>query len=401
MALGLQSPWQVTDISFVTDETQKRTLHIHIGFVVGSRFPDSLGAPCPVHDTVEREWQHLNFFEHRSILHCAVPRIKTSGGKVVTVNVPWARPGSGFSLMFEAFAMALIEGEMPVNRVAEVLGVNAHRVWTVFDHWIGRARNADDPSAITRLGVDETSTKKGHNYITLGVDLDASRVVHVCEGKGKDTINSIQQHLENKGVDKEQIKEISMDLSPAFISGAAASFPSASITFDRFHVVKLLNEAMDKVRKAERKEHDEIKGHKYTFLKNPENLSAKKAESLAEMIKLFPTLGEAYRLKILFNDLWEMPNKTAATAFLTQWCNEVETAKIPAFMAFAKTVRSHWSGIVHFVESRITNGILEGINSKIQLAKRRARGYRNTNNYINMVYFLCGKLKFDYPLYFT
>ncbi|PJC03088.1 MAG: ISL3 family transposase, partial [Gallionellales bacterium CG_4_9_14_0_8_um_filter_55_61] len=132
-----------------------------------------------------------------------------------------------------------------------------------------------------------------------------------------------------------------------------------------------------------------------------QNLSDKQEKSLSEMIELYPNLGKAYRLKVLFNDLWEMPDKAAATTFLTNWCIDVEEAKIPAFMAFAKTVRGHWSGIIHFVESRITNGILEGINSKVQLAKRRARGYRNTGNFINMIYFLCGKMKFDYPLYFT
>jgi transposase len=127
---------------------------------------------------------------------------------------------------------------------------------------------------------------------------------------------------------------------------------------------------MDQVRIIERKEHDALKGHKYTFLRNRENLSDKKEKELAKLITLYPTLGEAYRLKVLFNDLWEMPDKTTAEAFLRQWCIEVDTAKIPAFMKFANTVRTHWSGIVHFVEFRITNGILEGINSKIQLAKR-------------------------------
>ena len=158
---------------------------------------------------------------------------------------------------------------------------------------------------------------------------------------------------------------------------------------------------MDKVRRVERIEHEELKGHKYTFLRNRQNLSDKQEKSLSEMIELYPNLGKAYRLKVLFNDLWEMPDKAAATTFLTNWCIDVEEAKIPAFMAFAKTVRGHWSGIIHFVESGITNGILEGINSKVQLAKRRARGYRNTGNFINMIYFLCGKMKFDYPLYFT
>jgi transposase len=401
MALGLNTPWQVKDVTFSTDDKLRSELHLRIDFVSGSRFLDEKGNLCPVHDTVERQWQHLSFFEHTCYLHCTVPRITSSDGKVRTVEVPWARTGSGFTLLFEALALALIERETPVNRVAEILKVNPQRIWTIFNHWISNAKAADDPSALTKLGVDETSTKKGHHYVTLGVDLDTSRVIHVTEGKGKATLHSIQQHLETKGVEKEQVKQISMDLSPAFIAGAAESFPEAQITFDRFHVVKLLNEAMNQVRMIERKEHHALKGHKYTFLKNRVNLSDKQEESLAEMITLYPTLGEAYRLKVLFNDLWDMPNKESAEAFLQQWCREVESAKIPAFIKFAKTVRAHWSGIVHFVTSRITNGILEGINCKIQLAKRRARGYRNINNFINMIYFLCGKLKFDYPLYFT
>lgn len=401
MALGLQSPWQVEEIVFGEDEGGQKVLHLHIDFPVGSRFPDATGTLCPVHDTVERQWQHLNFFEHACLLHCAVPRIKTTEGKVATVQVPWARPGSGFTLLFEALALALIEREMPVNRVAEVLKVNPQRIWTIFKHWISKARAADDPSALTQLGVDETSTKKGHHYVTLGVDLEQSRVVHAVPGKGKETLAQIQQQLVSKGVRPEQVTDLSMDLSPAFIAGGREAFPQAQITFDRFHVVKLLNEAMDEVRRAERKEHEALKGHKYLFLKHQKKLSNHQRTTLSDLITLYPGLGKAYRLKILFNDLWEMKDKASAEAFLKLWCQEVEEAKIPAFTAFAKTVKAHWSGIVHFVESRITNGILESINSKVQLAKRRARGYRNLDNFIYMIYFLCGKLTFSYPRYFT
>lgn len=240
MALGLQSPWRVQEITFAPDESGREELNIMIGFPPGSRFADGFGTPCPVHDTVERRWQHLSFFEHACYLHCAVPRIKTPDGKVATVAVPWARPGSGFTLLFEALALALIEREMPVNRVAEIMRVNPQRIWTVFTHWVGKARAADDPSAITKLGVDETSTRKGHHYVTLGVDAGPKAgVIHVTEGKGKETLGSIQKHLENKGVGKDQVKEASIDLSPAFIAGVKESFPSAEITFDRFHVVKL------------------------------------------------------------------------------------------------------------------------------------------------------------------
>ncbi len=401
MALGLQSPWEVKEINFVHDAAEQKELHLLIGFTKGARFPDETGQLCSVHDTVERQWQHLNFFEHTCYLHCNVPRIKTSTGKVVNVEVPWARAGSGFTLLFEALALAMIEREMPVNRIAELMRVYAQRIWTIFNHWIGKALQADNPSGITQLGIDETSTRRGHHYVTVGVDMDKERVIHVSQGKGKSAVAAIGDHLISKGISPEAIEQASIDLSPAFITGVNETFPKAQITFDRFHIVKLLNEAMDTVRRAERKEHDALKGHKYTFLKKRDSLSETKRQQLDDMVRLYPTLGEAYRLKTLFNDLWDMPDKQSANAFLMQWCEEVNQAKIPAFQTFAKTVIAHWSGIVHFIESRLTNGILEGINNKVQLAKRRARGYRNINNFINMIYFLCGKLQFTYPRYFT
>ena len=178
-----------------------------------------------------------------------------------------------------------------------------------------------------------------------------------------------------------------MDLSPSFIAGAANPFLMHRLPLIGFmswnYWMRLCIRCV------------------LLSVKNRENLTKTKEQALDEMIKLYPTLGEAYRLKVLFNDLWAMPNKPATDAFMMQWCVEVDAAKIPAFMKFANTAGSHWLGIVHFVESNMTNGILEGTNSKIQLAKPWASGYRNITNFINMIYFLCGKLKFDYPLYFT
>ena len=201
--------------------------------------------------------------------------------------------------------MALIEREMPVNRVAEILGVNPQRVWTVFNHWIEKARQSDDVSTITRLGIDETSSKKGHKYVTLGVDLDASRVIHVCEGKGKATLKNIKEHLEKKGVPEDQVTQLSMDLSASFIAGATTYFPDAEITFDRFHVVKLLNEAMDKVRKDERKEHagsryfcESFYGHPCpTSGKNYATAYAFGGPSRPASLVAYPTRGTQHRYR--------------------------------------------------------------------------------------------------------
>ena len=396
LALGLESPWKIEKVEMELTENSIKELHLHIGHSKGYQFKDKDEKPCPVYDTKDRKWRHMNFFEHHCYIHCPVPRIKTSEGKIRQVDVPWARKQSGFTLLFEALAMSLIENEMPTNKVAKLLGEHPNRIWRIFNYWIERAYQKDDVSQVTQLGFDETSRRKGHSYITVAVDLEERRVLHVVKGKNAKTIEDIKVYLGDKGVPAAQITQASIDLSPAFISGITEHFPKADITFDRFHVVKLLNEAMDTVRKQERKEHEQLKGHKYTFLKN--KLSTKKQSELKELITLYPTLGEAYRLKILFNDLWTMPDKDAATAFIDQWFDEVEQSKIQPFMKFAKTVKAHLSGIINFVETKITNAILESINNKIQMAKKRARGYRNTDNFINMIYFLCGKLKFDYPL---
>lgn len=395
-ALALPSPWYVQSVEF-KKTFGKSQLDIHIAFLKGSKFKDEDGQDCPVHDTLEKTWRHLDFFQHECYLHARVPRIRTSAGKIELIQVPWARFGSGFTLLFEAFAMCLIENEMPVNKAAAILKVYPNRLWTIFKYWVKRALGKDDQSTVTKLGIDETSCKKGHSYVTIAADLEAERVIFACPGKDEKTMDALRVHLVNKAVNPEQIKQIGMDMSPAYISGVRKNFLQAAITFDRFHVVKLLNEALDTVRKAERREHEALKGHKYTFLKKQSSLNAEEKLAKYQFIEDYPILGEACRLQELFNDFWDFNDKEEAEAFLAYWCDFVDEAGILPFKKFAATLKSHWSGVVNYIEAKISNGILEGINSKIQLAKRRARGYRNIHNFVYMIYFIAGKLSFDYP----
>jgi len=401
LALNIEAPWLVTKTEFRNAEG-KRSMHITLEYQSGFfTWPTGHSA---VHDRVDRTWRHMNFFEHECYLHCKVPRVYDQDGKVKQVEVPWARTGSGFTLLFEAFSMFLIEQEMPVNKVGETISEYPKRVWTIFNYWISVAYSEADHSGITALGVDETSSKKGHNYLTLAVDMEEKRVVHATEGKGADTLTAIANYLkgkEDKGTPPEQIGQICIDLSPAFISGIGKEFPEAQIVFDRFHVKALLNKAMDDLRKKERKEHLMLKGQKYLFLKAEENLNAYQLALRDLSLEALPTLGEAYRLKILFDDFWSMDDPQTAQGFLAYWCDLAIEAGIESFVKFAKTVADHWTGITNYTKYHLSNGILEGINSKVQLAKARARGYRKTENFINMIYLIAGKLKFSYPHYST
>jgi transposase len=400
IALGDIHPWQIQNIELKQLDEKVRELHIQLDFPAGSQFHDSYGVPCKAYDTEQHTWRHLNFFEHRCYLHARVPRITDSKGEVRKIQVPWARRNTGFTLMFEAYIMTLLELEMSPSCVADLVKVYPQRIWDVFNHYVGQAKCQSDDSGIEAVGIDETSKRKGHDYITVGVDLAGSRVFKVTQGKDAAAVQALAEHLEEQGSPPEQVKQVCIDMSPAFISGVATAFVHAQVTFDRFHVMKEINKALDELRKAEQRECKELKGHKYTLLRNPETLTDKKQAELAELLQLYPKIGEGYRLKTLFREFWEFDHPGKAERFLKDWCKQAVKSGIFPFQRAVNTIKAHWSGIINFIKSQITNGILEGINSKIQLAKKRARGYRNVNNFINMIYFLCGKLNFSYPQVF-
>ena len=400
MALGLQSPWYIKETKLTKPEDKHRgQLDIYLDFKVGSKFKDEQGNVCSVYDTEERSWQHLNFFEHNCYIHARVPRIEQKDGKVNTVVVPWARPGSGFTLLFEAFAMLLIEYEMPVSKVASTLRVVAHRLWRVFNFWVQDGVGKDSLAEVKQVGIDDTSSKKGHNYVTVCADLEKRRVIYVDEGREGKVVANLAAAITGKKGDIKAISHVAIDMSPAYISGVMEHLPDAQIVFDKFHITALLGKAMDELRKGERKEAEMLKGHKYTVLYRYANLTAKKQDELDYMLMIYPRLGEGYRLKELFSTFWGLDNTEEALAFLTFWCDMVMETDIQPFKQFVKTLKTHWTGIINYVKAKINSGVMEGINNKIQLAKRRARGYRNITNFINMIYFIAGKIKFNYPYY--
>lgn len=397
IALGVESPWFIKEINFVLDINKKKELHIYFDFEKGSRFKNEVGDLQPAYDTEERRWEHLNFFEHRCYIHARVPRVKQSDGKFRIVSVPWARAGSGFTLLFEAYAMLLIENEMPINKVSDVLGVVSNRIWRVFNHWIELAVSQDDLSTVKHIGVDETSSKKGHKYITIVADLETNRTIHVTEGKDAETLSHFTEALIQKGGSCSSIKTVSMDMSPAYISGAIEHFYDAHIVFDKFHISQLANHAMDEVRRLEHRNNELLKGHRYTFLHSYQNLTQKKKEELNTLLDFYPTLGEAYKLKQMLKDAWQYKQAEEGMAYLQYWLDIVTDSGIQPFIKLANTIKSHWTGVTNYFKYRFTNATLESINSKVQLAKKRARGFRNINNLKNMTYFLTAKLKFSYP----
>ena len=212
-ALGLQEPWRVVDVQF---DAGQRRLDLRVDFAKGSRFacPGCGRDGCEVHDSEEKTWRHLDFFQHQAYLTARVPRVRCPEHKVHQVEVPWARERSGFTLLFEALVMALVK-EMPVAAVAGLIGETDMRIWRVVHHNVGEAVEAQDLSGLERAGIDETSARRGQDYVSVFADLDERRAVYVCEGRDQGTVQAFSCFLETHGGEVARVKEVCQDMSEA------------------------------------------------------------------------------------------------------------------------------------------------------------------------------------------
>lgn len=328
------------------------------------------------------------------------PRCKCDEHGVKQVEVPWTRQGSGFTLLFEAFVMTLVKN-MPVAAVASLVGVYSDLIWRIIDHYVGLAYESIDFSDVDTIGLDETSSKRGHNYITLFVDLNKSKVLYATEGKNAATIKSFKETFEKHNGDVASVENVSCDMSPAFIKGVGEHFPDANITFDKFHVIKRINEAVDTVRRAELKENGLLKKTRYLWLKNPKNLTVKQQEQMIPLSKTKLKTLRAYNLKLNLQDFFEINDKRTAISHLKKWFFWATHSRLEPMIEAAYFIKRHWNGVTQYTSTKITNGVLEGLNSIIQATKRKARGYGTIKHFISMVYLTCSDLEFDLPKAFA
>ena len=389
-ALGLVSPWLVTRTDF---QVTLRELRVYVDFKKGATFrcPSCQGGGCKVHDTVEKAWRHLDFFQHQAFIIARVPRVDCDQCGVHLVEVPWARPGSGFTLLMEGLILEMARA-MPVRNIAQLLRVSPNRLWRVIDHYVGDAVDRMRCSTVTAVGVDETSARKRHDYISCFFDLDARRLVFATEGREHQVVDAFARFLGAHGGDPAAVREVSCDMSPAFIKGIRESLPEAEVTFDRFHVAKVLGDAVERVRRSEWRKDKTVKGSRFVLLKNPENLTDRQREQLTEITGRNAALAEAYRMKETFRDLYRQPDLPSAKGFLKGWLVVAQQSTLKPIIQAAKTIRNRAKGILRWYVSRLTNAVMEGLNSQLQAAKRKARGYKLHRTFITMAYLIAGKL---------
>lgn len=393
-ALGLEEPWQVIKIEF--SETDQE-INIYLDFPLGSRFrcPKCKRKDVRAYDTKERRWRHLNFFQHRAYLHCPMPRVNCPDCGIKSVELPWTRSGSGFTLLFEALIITLAR-EMTVSALARLIGEHDTRIWRVIQHYVSEARKKEVYHDVDKIGIDETSRKRGHHYVTLFVDLDKSKVIFATEGRDSGSIGRFSNDFHDHGGDPDGVSEVCCDMSPAFIDGVEQCLPNAQITFDRFHVMKIMADAVDKVRREEQRECKQLKRTRYLWLKNPQNLTVKQSHQLEQLSQRNLKTARAYQIRLNLRDFWDQP-LSQAEDYLKRWYFWATHSRLEPIKEVACTIKLHWNGVVNFAKSKITNAVLEGINSLVQAARNKARGYRSVEYFITMIYLIAGKFKFSLP----
>ena len=406
-ALGLGSPWKVVSTDF---DPVAKTLELSIDFERGARFVDPIsGELCPVHDTVQRSWEHLRFFEHKTTIRARVPRINTPAGAVTTVEVPWAKPNGGFTLLMEAFLLMLAK-VLPVAEVARQTSVSEDRIWKLIHLRVDAAWKQADWSSLERLGADETSTRKGRKYGTVFIEIQgvetsrghdaarAARLLFFTSGKGKETFAEFAAELARRGVPASQISEIAMDMSGAFIAGAGEHFPDAQLCFDRFHVMKICGEATDKVRKEVAMENGGLpRGAMWALRGNPENLKDEQRQLREEICKEHGKIARCLSIREFLADMWNYKTVKNAEEHLKSvisWCSR---SRMEPFVKLGQTLKRHSDGILGYYKNYTTSAAIESVNGLLQLARRRARGYKTFRNFQAIAYWIAGDLTIHEP----
>jgi transposase len=398
LLLGLIPPWTVVKVDL---NMPQKLVEIDV------EWPDEYMVPCPEcgkncalkDHREERRWRHLDTMQFQTIIKSRVPRSDCPEHGVKTIAIPWAGPGSRFTLLFERFAIDVISASKNLKEAAGLLGLSWDQVHNIQSRAVERGLERRKLTKMRNVGIDEKSFLKGHEYASLMVDIDGERVVDVVEGRTLEAANELWSKVPEKV--KSKVDAVATDMWDAFITSTKVNAPQADIVHDKFHISNYLNEAVDKVRKAEHKtlmrDGDEtLKGKKYLFLKKTESMSPEDKRDFKMVRKEVLKTGRAWAIKELFSDFWGYKYQGSARKFFDQWYWWATHSRLKPISDVAKMLKRHFSNIVTYIKHGITNALIEGFNSKIQSIKANARGYRSFENYRVAIMFYCGKLSL-YP----
>lgn len=352
-----------------------------------------------VHDRRERFWRHLDLAGMTVRLRYAMRRIHcVKCGGVKTERVPWAAPGSNFTFAFEE-RVAYLAQQSSTTAVSKLMRVMWRTVGGIVSRVVPRHLDAkqDRLDRLRHIGIDELSYRRHHEYITVVIDHERGVVVWASRGKSASTLRTFFEELGPKR--RAKIESVTIDMSKAYISAIETMAPHARLVFDRFHVQRLVQNALDETRRDEvreaptKEERKALKGTRWPLLMNPWKLSAENIETLDELEQTNRPIFRGYLLKESFAAILTRRQVNVAGAFLEQWIIEAKNSGLRHFERAARTIETHIDGILEYVRTRFSNGRTEGLNGKIRTITRRAFGFHSASALISMIFLCCGGVK--------
>lgn len=408
--LGLDEGWRVISASY--EEPENRfVIQVEETAKLWEQESARIGFPVRCYDHVEPlHWRHLNVFNKESVIICALPRGRylderasfKGEEKVYRVTPPWEGKSKHFTRDFEAFALTLMR-EMPVKKAGEILGETDKRLWRMLFRHVEAAYRALSLEDVVWVGADEMNRRKGHNYLTVFADLKARRVIFATEGRDASTWEAFVDELLKHNGHPKAITQAAIDMSPAYIKGVKENLGNAEIVFDKFHVVREVNDAVEKVRRLEAQASASSKQWlaktQWIWRKNPENWTESEALRTVELEKQHLMTATAYQMRLVLQGIYECRTEGRARSQFKHWCQWVrrKCAKkgseiLEPMAKAAQMVENHLEGILAHWKEGLTTAFMEGLNSLFSATKRKARGYKSTHYLKTMLYFVAGKL---------
>jgi len=393
--LGIEAPWQVERVEL---QLQKGEVHVYLAHQNNPEWACAeCGALGPLYDhQPEREWRHLDTCQYRTILHVTPPRSQCPKHGVRVVKLPWAEPGSRFTELFEALAIAWLK-HASQKAVAEQLQLSWDEVHGIMERAVKRGLARRQAEEIPQLGVDEKAFRKGHKYLTLVNDLKRNRVLYVAEDREQSSLDGFWSTITAE--QRASIEAVALDMWDPYLASLRDHLPEAEkkIVFDKFHIAKHLGDAVDRVRRREHKvlkaEGDErLTGTKYDWLRNPASMDQKQRREFAELRRGELKTARAWALRETAMSLYDYVYEKPARKHFQWWYSWAVRSRLQPIKEVASMLKRRFENIITYLRHRITNAASESLNAKIQWVKYTARGFRNKQNFIHAIYFHCGGL---------
>ena len=393
--LCIEKPWFVREVDARLDSKE---VEIHIGLSPKKRLAcPECGAICGRYDSRTRSWRHLDTMQYRTVLTADVPRVRCKEHGVKQVKVPWAEPGARLTALFESLVIDWL-AEASTSAVARMLRMSWDEVDGVMSRAVARGLARRESLPLRKIGVDETSFQKRHEYVTVVYDTERARVLEVLGGRKQKDLEDFfwstpLEHILT-------IQSVSMDMWPAYINAVKEHIdgPEKKICFDRFHVAQHLGKGVNKVRSEETAELRSIGdktlvGTRYLWLQNPEHMNPQRRARFEELRAATFKVARAWAMKEVARGLWRYRTRGWAQRAWERLISWMSRSRLGPMINVAKMLRKHLWGIINAIVLEATNADLESTNAKIQALKKRACGYRNRMRFRHAILFHCGDLQ--------